>query len=186
MSAPPVHIHYLRPPGRQEVFHQYLLLDRDDVKVTFAPDQNFEEPVRVEGEVVLETGSDAVWFTFPGRWHDIGRFHTADGSFRGVYANILTPPVLESRGMWRTTDLFLDIWIPAGADPDGPGAPDTVTVLDEEQFGEAVERGWIDEATAEAARAEVEAIVSAAEAGRWPPPVVREWTRERARRVWEG
>ena len=67
------------------------------------------------GKIALEAGSDAVWFTFPGLWHDIGRFHRADGEFTGIYANILTPPVIEPDGKWETTDLFLDIWV----DPEG-------------------------------------------------------------------
>ncbi|HZD03265.1 MAG TPA: hypothetical protein VE173_00055, partial [Longimicrobiales bacterium] len=79
-----VHIHYLRPPAHEEIFHQLLLEDGEGAKVTFARDLVFDPPVRVDGEVVLETGSEVVWFTFPGAWHDIGRFHTADGVFRGL------------------------------------------------------------------------------------------------------
>ena len=63
-----------------------------------------------EAEVALERGSDAVWFTFPGLWHDIGRFHRSDGTFTGIYANILTPPLIQPDGVWHTTDLFLDLW----------------------------------------------------------------------------
>lgn len=172
-STPPlVHIHYLRPPGRLEVFTQHLLLDGADVKVTFARDIHFEPALRVGGEVVLETGSDVVWFTFPGAWHDVGRFHRADGTFTGIYANILTPPSFNADQTWETTDLFLDLWIPAGGTD--------VTVLDEEQFDEAVARGWLDPQTAERARQEADALVSLAEKGEWPPEVVSEWDRGRA------
>ena len=172
-STPPlVHIHYLRPPERLEVFTQYLLLDGADVKVTFARKIHFEPALTVGGEVVLETGSDVVWFTFPGAWHDVGRFHRADGTFTGIYANILTPPRFNADQTWETTDLFLDLWIPAGGSD--------VTVLDEEQFDEAVARGWLDRESAERARQEADALVSLAEKGGWPPEVVSEWDRGRA------
>ncbi|HSG46956.1 MAG TPA: DUF402 domain-containing protein, partial [Longimicrobiales bacterium] len=110
---PTVRIHYRRPPNRVQVFEQTLIHDGADVKVTLARDLPYE-PMRIEGEVVLEPGSDVVWFTFPGRWHDIGRFHRADGTFTGLYANLLTPPVLDGTE-WDTTDLFLDVWLT----PDG-------------------------------------------------------------------
>jgi predicted RNA-binding protein associated with RNAse of E/G family len=174
VTSPPdfVHIHYLRPPDRREVFTQRLLLDARDVKVTFAENVPFDPPIRIGGEVALEAGSDAVWFTFPGLWHDIGRFHRANGTFTGIYANILTPPAIEPDGIWETTDLFLDVWV----DPRGK-----MLVLDEDQLAEAVARGWVTSEEARRAHAEVEWIREEFLAGRWPPPVVSEWTLERAR-----
>jgi predicted RNA-binding protein associated with RNAse of E/G family len=174
VSRPPgtVRIEYLRPPDRKEVFIQKLLLDSPTVKVTLAEDVPFDPPIRIHGEIALEKGSDAVWFTFPGLWHDIGRFHLANGDFTGIYANILTPPILGPDGNWETTDLFLDIWI----DPSG-----AFSILDEDQLLEAEEAGWVTATEARRARDEVEWIQQEHEAGRWPPPVVEEWTLDRAR-----
>ncbi len=169
-----VQIHYLRPPDRREVFEQRLLLDAPEVKVTLAENVPFDPPIQILGEVALEAGSDAVWFTFPGLWHDIGRFHRADGTFTGIYANILTPPVIEEGGVWETTDLFLDIWL---------NVRDEFAVLDEDQLKEAVDRGWISEDEAARASAEVEWIRKEYLASRWPPPVVLEWTLEKARQA---
>jgi predicted RNA-binding protein associated with RNAse of E/G family len=171
LSPPLVHIHYLRPPDRTDVFRQHLILDRDDVKVTLAQDLAFDPPIEIEGAIALETGSSAVWFTFPETWHDIGIFHRADGTFTGTYANILTPPVFEAGHVWRTTDLYLDVWIEPGG---------RLWVLDREQFDEAVAADWIDAETAVRALSEVEAIVTEYGTGRWPPPVVGEWTLDRA------
>lgn len=172
MSRPLVHIHYRRPPDREEVFRQRLVLDRDDVKVTLATGLELDEPVRVRGEVALESGSDAVWFTFPGRWHDVGRFHRSDGRFTGLYANVLTPPRIGPDHVWETTDLYLDLWI---------GLDGELAVLDREQLEEARRRGWIDDATADRAEEEAESLRRAHEEGRWPPAVVHEMTLERAR-----
>lgn len=166
-----VHIHYRRPPDRQEIFHQHLVLDRDDVKVTFARDLSLEPPIVIGETVALETGSDAVWFTFPDTWHDIGRFHGADGNFTGIYANVITPCVFERTDLWHTTDLFLDVWI---------DTEDRVSLLDEDEYAAAVESEWIDSALAERALEEANDLLKRAEAGTWPPPIVREWTRDRA------
>jgi predicted RNA-binding protein associated with RNAse of E/G family len=169
-----VRIHYLRPPDRKEVFIQRLLLDTPEVKITLAESVAFDPPITIEGRIALEAGSDAVWFTFPGLWHDIGRFHLADDQFTGIYANILTPPVIHPDGVWETTDLFLDIWV----DPEG-----RLTVLDEEQLETAEKNGWVSAAQASRARQEANRIEGEFRAGRWPPPVVAEWTLEQARSV---
>ena len=173
MSPPPlVRIRYRRPPDRLEIHEQYLVHDTSDLKVTFAPSVVRPGPLRIDGRTVLENGSPVVWFTFPGAWHDIGRFHTADGVFTGLYANILTPVELGPGHVWDTTDLFLDLWL----DDDG------VRVLDENDFDDAIARGWIDEATVRRARTEIERLRSAAQSGVWPAAAVNEWTLERARR----
>ncbi len=170
---PLIRIHYRRPPQGLQVFEQTLVLDREDVKVTLAENMPYQPPMRIEGSIVLELGSDVVWFTFPGAWHDIGRFHRADGTFTGCYANILTPPVLDGE-RWDTTDLFLDVWV---------GRDGKTLLLDEEELDEALGREWVDRGTAERARAEARSLVEGAEGGTWPPPVVAEWTLERCRSV---
>ncbi|MGW8265310.1 MAG: DUF402 domain-containing protein [Longimicrobiales bacterium] len=172
-----VHIHYLRPPDREEVFEQRLLLDTPEVKVTLAENVPFDPPIRIHGEVALEKGSDAVWFTFPGTWHDIGRFYRADGSFTGIYANILTPAAFEETGVWRTTDLFLDVWVGRGG---------VLSVLDEDQLEDAFRRGWVSSDLVQRAQEEVGRIKTRFADGRWPPPVVEEWTLERARKAVGG
>lgn len=171
--APLVRIHYLRPPEHEEVFVQELLVDRDEVKVTLARGLSLPEPVQVHGEPVLEEGSDALWFTFPGAWHDIGRFHRADGRFTGIYANVITPCDFGDDGRtWRCTDLFLDVWI---------GREGGISLLDEDQFRQALRKGWVDPETGRRARLEARRLMEAARDGGWPPAVVQEWDLERAR-----
>ena len=173
-----VHIHYLRPPDREQIFTQVLIHEEEgveeSVKITYAHDLKVDPPMRIAGAVVLETGSEVIWFTFPGAWHDIGLFHRADGSFSGTYANILTPCVFEEGGVWRTTDLFLDIWI----DPSGD-----LLVLDEDELEEAEAKGWVDLDTARRARDEITRLSEQAAAGLWPPAVVERWSLSRAREL---
>ncbi|MSR22061.1 MAG: DUF402 domain-containing protein [Gemmatimonadetes bacterium] len=185
MSRRLVHIHYLRPPDRTDVYLQELVHDAGDAKVTLARNRRLERPIRVVDRIILEAGSDAVWFTFPGAWHDIGRFHLADGTFTGVYANILVPCVFEPGEVWHTTDLFLDLWLPANGATTGGGPGDVggPLLLDEKELAVAERRGWVDQGLAARARAEARQLLAESEAGRWPPPVVWDWPLERALEV---
>ena len=58
MPPPLVHIHYRRLPEREDVYHQHLLHDADDVKITLARALRLRGPLVVDGSVALESGSD--------------------------------------------------------------------------------------------------------------------------------
>ena len=166
-------IHYGRLPDRISVFDQLVVEETPECTVTLIESSQLSRPVMAGGQVVLEPGGPAVWFTYPGRWHDIGRFYLTDGTFTGYYANILTPVQMQG-DRWETMDLCLDLWV---------GADGKVEMLDEDEFEEAVERRWLDEATARAALAEADRLATAARAGKWPDPHVRAWDLDRARRA---
>lgn len=166
-----VRIHYRRLPAREQVFEQAVLHETADCVVTFLEGAPVTEAVRVDGRIILEPGSPVIWFTYPERWYDIGRFYLADGTFAGTYANILTPVQMHGR-RWNTTDLCLDVWLGADAE---------VQILDQEEFAEAVAQEWIGEATARIARNQADALVADARSGHWPPRDVVVWTLERAR-----
>ena len=171
VGAESVRIHYRRLPDREVVFEQPVIETTDECVVTLLQAASIDRPVTAGGRVVLEPGSPVVWFTFPGRWHDIGRFHLADGTFTGFYANILTPVRMDG-SRWETTDLCLDVWLGTGGE---------VELLDEEEFEEAVRRGWIDPETEAAARREASLLQREALEGQWPPATVRAWDLTRAR-----
>ncbi|MQA90274.1 MAG: DUF402 domain-containing protein [Gemmatimonas sp.] len=172
MNLRSVSIHYHRLPARTQVFNQLVLEEQPDVTVTFLPSADLDEAVSARKAVLLEPGAPIVWFTYPGRWYDIGRFHLADGTFTGFYANILTPVKMD-RDRWDTTDLFLDVWI---------GADGTIQLLDESELQHAVDAAWIDAGTAATARQQADTLTRHARQGLWPPEHVRDWTLERARR----
>ena len=165
-----VAIHYRRPPDHVSIYDQRVVHEAPDAIITLSDPLVLAEPITVNGDPGLEHGSRALWFTFPGVWHDIGRFHRADGTFTGVYANILTPLVVEGP-IWHTTDLWLDVWI-------RPGEP--AVLLDEDEFDVGRLAGHIDEQTARRARNEADRLLALAGRGEWPPPLVQEWTLERA------
>jgi predicted RNA-binding protein associated with RNAse of E/G family len=173
---PSVHIHYRRLPDRVDTYVQALLHDGADVKVTFQPSTPLSGELRVGDRVILEPGSPVVWFTFPGVWHDIGRFHRRDGSFTGIYANILTPPTLhgpaDDRLEWHTTDLFLDVWRDATGE---------VRLLDRDEWARARQDGSLRSDWADRAMDEAQRLMNDEAGGLWPPASVQEWTLERAR-----
>lgn len=172
MSARQVVIHYHRPPDRYERFEQHLVHRTDDCVVTLLDAASVKRTITIDGVNALEPGASIVWFTFRGLWHDIGRFHTLDDRFTGVYANVLTPIDGFDSDEWRTTDLFLDVWQPAHGSPQ---------ILDQDELRDALRGGNIDAATARRAEAEAVSLVDSARQGTWPPPIVAEWTLERAR-----
>ncbi len=173
MNPCPVEIHYLRPPDQLTVYRQELIHDDGRVKVTLARAVELREPLHAGGRTILEPGADALWFTFPGAWHDIGRFHLADGSFTGLYANMITPCRFSPGGVWHTEDLFLDLWL----------ARDEATplLLDEAELEEAERSGALSSALAARARAEADVLMAETRAGRWPPDIVRAWTLDHAK-----
>ncbi len=168
-------IHYVRPPDREQLLVQRLVYEDAHVVISLLESAAIARPITIAGEVAVEPGAPLLWFTFPGEWFDIGRFHRRDGTFTGLYADILEPVVPIASWEWRAVDLFLDLWLDARG-----GAP---LLLDEDELAEALERGWIDAATAAAARREAEHLLQLAARGAWPPAIVQEWTLERALRV---
>jgi len=167
-----VRIHYRRLPDREDVYVQRVVARTDAGIVTFADRTRLSDPVVIGGVPTLEPGAPAIWFTFPGAWHDIGLFHLRDGTFTGTYANAITPVRFVDERTWETTDLFLDAWL----DPDGH-----ITLLDEDELERALASGAIDAERAGRARAEMEAVTAAARRGAWPPRLVRDWPLERVR-----
>jgi predicted RNA-binding protein associated with RNAse of E/G family len=166
-----VRIHYLRPPDRKTVFTQRLIARDQGALVTLARDLSFDPPLEIGGTVALEEGSVAIWFTFPGRWYDVGLFHRADGSRTGIYGNVLTPPVIHQDGRWDTTDLYLDLWIPSGGRP---------FLLDQDELDQAVAATAVEPELAARANEEGGRLLEGARNGTWPPPMVERWSLERA------
>lgn len=175
-----VRIHYLRPPSNRTVYRQLLVHDDNRVKVTLARGIEMEEPIRFGGRTALENESSAVWFTFPGAWHDIGRFHLADGTPSGIYANVITPCRFHPGGVWSTTDLFLDLWIPA---EEGSFAWGAARLLDEAELDAAEAAGHVAGTLALRARREAARLQNELAAGAWPPPSVMDWTLARAMEI---
>ena len=162
-----VEIRYRRLGRPTETYRQQVLESSPRGIVTFQPSTPINAPLTVAGKNILEPGSPVIWFTFPRAWHDIGLFHLADGTFTGLYANVLTPVEFVSEHCWETTDLCLDVWVPRRG-----GA----CLLDEAELAEAEAAGAVAAKLAERARHEAASLMEGLATGSWPPPLVPEWS----------
>ncbi len=165
MSAETISIHYRRLPDRDGVFRQLMVEDAGEYVVTLLKATPLSAPVMVAERVVLDPDAPVVWFTYPKRWYDLGRFHRSDGTFTGFYANVFTPVRMQVPA-WDTTDLCLDVWL---------GADGHIEVLDTAEFEDAIRHGWIDSATGATAREQANALAAGARSGKWPPAHAHEW-----------
>lgn len=156
-------------------YDQWLVLDRPDVKVLLQED--YDGPaLRACDMLIHESGAPMVWFVFPGKWYDIGRFHLADGRFTGWYTN-LTKPVEINGDRWSATDLFLDLWTPVG------GAS---MWLDEPDLENATRSKTINRATRQRIDNERALIELQLMLGTWPPQVTRDIDLAQAVRLRHG
>ncbi|MCH7875424.1 MAG: DUF402 domain-containing protein [Gemmatimonadetes bacterium] len=163
LMAKRIRIHYYRPGKGTIVYHEHLVLDRPDVKVTLLAEYTGDE-VYAGDQRILDAGAPIVWYIFPKEWRDIGRFHLSDATFTGWYTNLCVPTQVEGLD-WKCTDLFLDHWLPVS------GAP---MWLDEDEFRLAVDRGLIDPATERRVLEERDRVDAHVAAGEWPPSIARE------------
>ena len=167
-----IRIHYHRPGKGTIVYHEDLVLDRQDVKVTLLAAYD-GKAVTANGAVILGPGAPIVWYVFPDEWYDIGRFHLSDGTFTGWYTNLCVPTEIAGED-WHCTDLFLDHWL---------GAEGDASWLDEDEFREAVNGGLLDAPTAERVVAQRASVDRKMAAGAWPPAITREIDLATARRT---
>ena len=156
-------IHYFRPPDRRLDIEADLLYQDDEVIVTSHTLWGASKPLVIDGETVVENGYRAVFAEYRKHWHDVAKIFRPDRTeqgFTGYYADINTPSEERDDGYW-TKDLFLDLWI----------SPDRskIVVLDEDEFTEAIVKGWITEEEAGKARAELRRLIKLFNQGNFPP-----------------
>lgn len=168
MAAPRVEVLFRRPPDGVERYDHELLHDGEEVKISLLRRPPDAPPVAVGEGIRLEGGASLLWFVFPDRGFEVGSFYDPDGRHLGYYTNLIRRPEL-GEGRWEITDLFLDVWQPAG---------DGAEVLDREELERAEERGWIGGDEAERVRRRADRIAERARSGDWPPEPVRRWPLE--------
>lgn len=165
--------HYRRPGKNEQRFIQRVALDGPDAKVLLT-DAYGGDRLTVNGEPILEPGAPIVWYVFPERWHDIGRFHLADETLTGWYTNLVTP--VEIKGdAWSATDMFIDLWQPADGGP--------AVWMDEDEFTQAARQKVIDATTRQRVLNERTMIDLQVKAGAWPPPIAKDIDLAQARQL---
>ncbi len=154
---------YRRPGKPTTHYEEWLVLDRPDVKVLLL-DPYDGETIAIDGDVILESGAPVIWYVYPDKWHDIGRFHLCNGTTTGWYTNLCRPPDLEG-GHWIGRDLFLDLWQPVTG---------VSRWLDAEELEGAVRRKLIDASTHRRIQNERALIDLRLREGTWPPAIAHD------------
>jgi len=163
-----VTLRYRRPPDRLTTIETRLLEETSDL-VIMQHTIRTSKPLEVNGSTVLDDGYGAVWFIYRGEHHDIGVITDPTGDLTGYYCDAILP-MISRNGIYEITDLFLDLWI----SPDGQ-----TIVLDEDEFDDAISKGWITDAEARIAREEVDRMVLGVREGTFPPDRVRDYVLRR-------
>ncbi len=160
---------YVRPPNRRvSIKSQLLEANSDTIMVAHAYSPS--KPVTYSGEIVLDVGYWGIWFLFKNRSFDVGRVYRPDRTWMGYYVDVLEPvqwKASDPSTLKPITDLFLDLWIA----PDGK-----YMVLDEDEFEEAANLGYLTSRQVDHARSVLQELVMATERGEFPPAVVREFS----------
>ncbi len=165
-----VDVEYRRPGKPPQRFQEWLVLDRPDAKVLLMDPYPGPE-LRVDGTLIQSSGAPIVWFVFPSKWHDIGRFHLEDGSCTGWYTNLIQP--VEFAGdHWVARDLYLDLWQAVDGD---------ARWLDEDEFTTAYANGLIDDLTRRRVLNERNMIDGQRRKSAWPPAIARDVSLDLAR-----
>ena len=162
-DSKPFFIYYFRPPSRELRIDAELLYEDEDVIVTSHILWGASKPLVIDGERVIDNGYRAVFAEYRKEWFDVAKVFRPDGTFTGYYADVNMPSQPREDGYW-TKDLFLDLWIPADRS--------SVTVLDEDEFGEALNAGWISKEKGERARKEVQRLEELFKKGEFPPALL--------------
>jgi len=112
---------------------------------------------------VLAEGYPIVYFEFVGKWFNVVKIWNKRGEHTGYYCDIVTPPRFSDNWL-ELTDLFLDLWV----------SPDLrYKILDEDEFEEAFQKGWITEKLHKKAREELQKLIRKVENKKFPPTVVK-------------
>jgi predicted RNA-binding protein associated with RNAse of E/G family len=153
---------YTRLPDDVVRWRHWKLFEDSEVLVSAFHETDLPRPITVDGEVIVEGSFPGISYNFWDKWFNVISVYDDDLEFKGYYSDILTP-VQKTWTLVTTTDLFLDMFV----HPDGRW-----TVMDEDEFEEAREKGLMDEGIARNARAALEDITAKADSGEWPPDIV--------------
>lgn len=162
----PITIMYRRPPKSTQKFPG--ILRKATASTLIIQSQLYlNNPHKVAGTIIADTGYWAIWFIFLNKWFDIGKVYDRSKRWLGYYCDIVKPVTRLRTGPRTTviTDLFLDVWI----------RPDkTYYVLDEDEFANALHNSIISRNVARQARAQLRSLTNKIDHNMFPPKQVTE------------
>ena len=154
-AGTPLHVRKLRPDGSQAYAWDGHVLRCDETGIVLRAEFNVD---LVElGYTTFRRGDEFVEFYYWKSWFNVFQVSSANGTFKGWYANVGLPAELKpALGELVYVDLALDVWSNPGGD---------FVVLDEAEFDALL--GDYPELTQDARRGRAE-LVKLAELRRLP------------------
>jgi len=154
-----INLTFVRPSKRTDVFVHRLVEDTGDLIVS---DFTFEmsKPFMVNGRSAVVHGDRGLLFEYSDGYEIIAVAHGS--KLVGHYLNI-NLPFERTKDGYMVRDLFLDIWIWK----DG-----NYVILDEDEYAEACENGWISKDEQGFASRIMKRLVAMITSGDFPPEKV--------------
>jgi predicted RNA-binding protein associated with RNAse of E/G family len=165
IPMPTINLTFIRPSKRTDIFVHGLIRDTEKLIVS---DLTFDmpKPFAVDGRPVIFPGDRGLLFEYAEGYEIIAAVH--DLRLTGHYININLPFERTPDG-YRVKDLFLDLWVWS----DG-----RYHVLDEDEYAEACEKGWLTKQEQAFALRIKEKAIKMITNGRFPPKKVSVMTTE--------
>ena len=154
-----IHLRYVRLPD--QVMDLYDVLIYRSKRIIVGRSQvTSAHSVMFDGELVLASGFQIVYFELMGKWFTVGKIRDLQGRHTGYYCDIVTPPRLLKGGGIELTDLFLDLWVSKDL---------RYMVLDEDELENALQKRWISKRLYDKAKEQLRKLVDVVGRGRFPP-----------------
>jgi predicted RNA-binding protein associated with RNAse of E/G family len=159
-----IQLKFIRPPDSVNLWTHELLHRDDDVIVSKFKYDDMKGPYEIDGDVIVDNGYTGICHELLGKGLEVIKVLDMTGKLTGYYCNINRNAKMFDGG-YEVVDLFLDVWV----------FPDLkYRVLDEDEFEEASEKGWISGVDREFALRVLDDIVREIESGNFPPRIVGE------------
>jgi len=162
-STPKLHLRYIRLPNQVLNLYDELIYKSEKVVIGKSVITSTHSVI-FDGETVLASGFQIVYFELMRKWFTVGKIRNLQGRHTGYYCDIVTPPRLFDDCGVELTDLFLDLWVSPNL---------KFKVLDEEELENAFCKGWITKQLYDKAKEELKKLVNVVEKGRFPPYYVK-------------
>jgi predicted RNA-binding protein associated with RNAse of E/G family len=159
-----IKLRFVRLPDDIATWTHELLHQDESVIISKFRFSGLKRPSEIKGRVVVDNEYMGICYEFVDKGYEIIKVFDLDERLTGYYCNINTRPRLFEGG-YEVVDLFLDVWV----------FPDLeYSVMDEDEFECALEKGLIGEKERAFAQTVLRGIIGDLEEGKFPPRIVDE------------
>jgi predicted RNA-binding protein associated with RNAse of E/G family len=159
-----IKLRFIRLPDDIVTWTHELLHQDEDVIISKFRFSGLTKPSEIMGKIVVDNEYTGICYEFVDNGYEIIKVFDLDDKLTGYYCNINTRPK-PFEGGYEVVDLFLDVWVFPNLE---------YSVLDEDEFECAFERGLIKEEQKDFALTVLKRILGDLEERNFPPRIVDE------------